>query len=75
MTPTKFCYDCKYVYEPFGSEPKCKHTKSILSVSLLSGHPEFAYCRNVRLNSGECKPEGLLFEPKISIWKRIKLYV
>ena len=52
----KLCIDCKH----FKSR-SCEHP--ILGTSLVDGYPNSEYAAVMRLESRECKPAALLFEP------------
>lgn len=72
---TNFCKDCKWMKRDWPLLPKCNLTTEVIeSVDLITGKTTKTtirdYCSIKRSNSGDCKPEGLLFEPKESLWKR-----
>jgi hypothetical protein len=70
----KFCKDCKYhlPYDWGKSEPfrnsgvfdRCSHPEASSGESFVTGKRLSVYCDMSRLNSGSCKPLGILWEPK-----------
>lgn len=66
----RLCIDCKWAkkswYDIWGNAT-CVHVKAApISTSLVTGTKtqERTFCSSQRLNYGECKPEGLLWEPR-----------
>lgn len=71
MAEIKFCKDCKHI------RPSSNHEFSECSVldvhetDYVSGERvlvSIKYCDRTRMRNGDCKPEGMLFEPKPRPW-------
>ena len=44
----------------------CNQNKTT-GINLISGEPKSTYCEYNRSELGDCKPEGMLFEKKVSV--------
>lgn len=74
----KLCKDCKY-YSADGTAPcglkipQCQVSR-LLKIDLVEGKHkhEITYCINQRGVGGRCKPEGVLFEQRITFWCKLK---
>ena len=69
-TKIKLCKDCKYFLTKASNIETCK--------AVIKGI-DYEYERNIyfyafaqRYPYGSCKPEALLFEPKLSLWNKLK---
>ncbi len=72
---TNFCKDCKWMKKDWMFSPKCARAAKVEeTMNYVTGEVNKSvhmfYCSTERQVFGDCKPEGLLFEPKESIWKR-----
>jgi hypothetical protein len=63
----KLCKDCRY----YGGGRECHHP-SVAGVDVVTGRGFSAYCSTARLGHEPCKPQALLFEPKLTLIQKIK---
>jgi len=61
----KYCINCKHYSASTVYPSDMQYSKCSVSspVSLVDGKRPLAYCVAARLSSGNCGPEGKLFEP------------
>lgn len=66
-TELKLCKDCKHYRKDTPLESKCAGTEP-------AGYVEgtLALCKYNRLDYKPCGTQALLFEPKLSLWSKLK---
>lgn len=70
MTKLKLCKDCKNFKTTLGPLGRC--TAVIKGVDYEYGNNVYYYAYTQRYPYGSCKPEALLYEPKLSLWAKLK---
>lgn len=69
---TKFCKDCKHNTKGYYGSTLCK---LLWDDDVVTGHRSYAYASAMRdEEKGICRKDAVLFEPKLSLWQRIKLH-
>ncbi len=69
MNELKFCKNCLHYSRLTG---ECEHSESLMSICRISGAKTWSDARWVREESGKCRAEALLFEPKPTLKEKIK---
>ena len=73
MSETKFCKNCRF-HRVKHYEDKCFALNEI-EYSLIKGEPRDTYvinCTYERSTGGSCGKEGSLFQPRLSLWQKLK---
>lgn len=69
-TELKLCKDCKHFKTKMGKIEVC--TAVVKGVDYEYGNNVYFYAYTQRYHYGSCKPEALLYEPKLSLWAKLK---
>ena len=69
-TELKLCKDCKNFKTKMGKIEVC--TAVVKGVDYEYGNNVYFYAYTQRYPYGSCKPEALLYEPKLSLWAKLK---
>ena len=70
MTKLKLCKDCKNFKRTLGQIERC--TAVVKGVDYEYGNNQYFSAYAQRYTYGSCKPQALLFEPKLSLWYKLK---
>ena len=71
---TKTCVSCRYSDTTFlfYGGYRCEHPSLPVSIGMVTGVKKAHGCWDVRAVAEHCGPEGRWWEPKLSLWTKLK---
>jgi hypothetical protein len=81
MSNDKFCVNCKYYAEDDDLPYHTCHAAHPSRLSLITGKHnkvQYTHCTTMRGITGLCKPEGLLYDPKLqklTLWQHLNKFL